>query len=147
MKTSFRTLFFIISLSALSLTGCNKHSEEPGAQSVTVDAQIAANETYTYTLPGDMASQSPEIATQAGQFEKSQLASDNSTYTYVPKANYTGTDQVVISVKEAGHHGGKHRPHLFKIGKPKHGCKDKAERVKQVTINLTIGEAPITVKE
>lgn len=145
MNTTIKSLLFVLSISALSLTSCQKHSEEPEAQSITLDVQIAANETYTYNLPEGMDNQSPVITTQSGTFDRDQLSSDSRTYTYVPKTDYTGTDQVVISVKDEGHHG-KRKPHLFNFGKAKHGCHGGGERVKQVTINLTIGQPAVNVK-
>lgn len=154
-----KKLFFLLTISGTAIVGmqsCNKNDMqevEKAAITQTVDAQLKANESYTFTLTKNLRNDEYRFVTQASHASVSSLgvdASGNRIYKYTPALNYVGTDQVVVSndwEKDGAH------PHNDTCtGPPPQGnppphngnCDKGEEDHYIVTINFTVTDAQTT---
>ncbi len=90
----------LLTLAVLCFISCKKQNDQPSftnsqPQSDIISVSIAPGETYTYnfTDAGKLS-----IVKQAAHFavSTSQAGEVGSSYTYIPAANYTGSDEVVL---------------------------------------------------
>lgn len=147
-------------------TACNKTNTTVTSDPVTesVDVSINANETFQYTLPSTNTSSGFNVETASAKSATNTILTDanGSSFIYIPPANTTGTDVVVISTNpgqnagggcghphphhpdsiNGGNHGGacgKHSRH----GKKHHhagGCNSSGESKHTITFNITINQ-------
>lgn len=105
MKTRI-SLFSMLIAGSLFVASCNKHHK--GTHSVqTINATVDMNKSYQFDLGSVGPRESAEISQQAQHYNFSETSDVNGkghfVYNYMPALNYTGTDQVSITVG-AGHH-------------------------------------------
>lgn len=132
-----KKLFLLIAFASplmLVMQSCEKINDKKDRDDKvvyqTVDAAINANETYTFTLPSANADNPFKITSQASHYQLSRIENNAALFKYIPAADYTGADQVIIS--NAGNGNG---------GCQKNNGKDETQKV--ITINLTIKEINI----
>lgn len=105
MKTRILSFSLLIA-GSLFVASCNKHHK--GTHSVqTINASVEENKSYQFDLGTLAPRESAEITQQAQHYNFSETSDVNGNghfvYNYMPSLNYTGTDQVSITVG-AGHH-------------------------------------------
>lgn len=105
MKTK---ICFVILFLAVCLAGCNNDENEPdpnGPKITEVNGAIKSPESYTYTVPfSGEGNQNVVITKQPAHAESSELLflennlNKGAVYSYTPKKEFVGTDQVELSV-------------------------------------------------
>ena len=95
----------VILIVFFAFTACKK-SEPASAPTTTVDVSVPANQTYRYNFgtvkPTDVVVNTAATHAAGSKVSFISPASDSTAYTFVPDSNYTGTDQVIITV-QGGH--------------------------------------------
>ncbi len=138
------TLFSFVAASTLAFHSCNKMGHDHGTPvttNETVNATIAVNANYTYTLPKIGSEIESAITVQAQHASASTVTTDvngNTVYQYTPVAGYTGTDAVVVTTTGEEDHGGCHHGN-----QGHHHDNDADDKTTVTTINLTITPAPV----
>lgn len=114
MKKVFLGLVAFILLS-LALSSCKKHEEHEGTITYqTVEIVLDMNKSYQYSF-GTIKNKAI-ITKQANSFLVSELdkVSEAVLFNYTPKNNFTGTDEVQVTIGEEEHeHHHKQGPHLL----------------------------------
>lgn len=113
MKTRI-SLFSMLIAGSLFIASCNKHHK--GTHSVqNIDATVDMNKSYQFDLGTAGPRESAEISQQAQHYNFSETSDVNGkghfVYNYMPALNYTGTDQVSITVGAGHHHDCGGQPH------------------------------------
>jgi 5'-3' exonuclease len=111
MKMKKMTL--VLAAASLFLTGmqsCKKEENRKPPIKENINVDLAANQSYTFSLPKNKRDDAYEISSQPAHFAINEVGKDatgNRIYKYTPSLNYHGTDQVVIAnVEEDEHQGG-----------------------------------------
>ena len=147
-------LIAVASASMLCFVSCDKDifdkDDEETVISLTFNATVEFNGTYTFTLPENKSDDPFQITSQAAHFSSSQLVrtgnGDEMIYQYTPARDFSGSDQIVISTVEEKHDGD-HKGSVRRDGGG--GCGDHhgnghrrkhhEEEVEQIiTINIAI---------
>ena len=99
MKRSILIFTFFFSLMAVTQS-CKKEKETTEIKDRTVNATIKKNQSFQYTFGLIGIEDGLDISRQASHSDESMLSRDNSgkiIYSYQPRLDYTGTDQVEIT--------------------------------------------------
>jgi len=89
-----------------AFTSCKKSESTATPTTTTVDVTVPTNQTYRYNF-GNVNPSDIIVTTAATHAAGSKVAfvspqSDSTAFVFVPDSNYTGTDQVIITV-QGGH--------------------------------------------
>lgn len=100
--------FLTIALAGmLFITSCQKHHKGTHATQ-TINATVEMNKPYQFDMGNVSKREAAKITEQAKHFTVSETSDVNgeghTVYNYMPAMNYTGTDEVSITIAE-GHHG------------------------------------------
>lgn len=100
--------FLTIALAGmLFITSCQKHHKGTHATQ-TINATVEMNKAYQFDMGNVSKRETAKITEQARHFTLSETSDVNgeghTVYNYLPAMNYTGTDEVSITIAE-GHHG------------------------------------------
>jgi hypothetical protein len=112
----------------------------------TVEASIKSNETYSFVLPTNTSSSFYQITTQAVNSSVSQIVANTDgsiMYQYTPAANFTGTEDIVISNAEETHTCGERNnppnPKPLKGDCKSHAHTEDAGKIIKIRLNILPG--------
>ena len=135
MKNSF-ALLLVVSAGLTFLSSCRK--EDQGSKMLTTEVMVTLekNQPYVYTLPENTSEEGFMISKQASHFEKSELSTSLNQfyYSYTPARDYTGNDEVIITLAGEEHHDKK--GHHFAGGGG--GCHQDDETGQTIIIHFNI---------
>ncbi len=127
----------------LTVVACRKEEQEVTVTTQEINMSLKQNEAYTFALPTGKCNY--KITTDAAQASVSLISKDangNNIYSYTPKLNYIGSDNVSLSNKKEGEcHSEHHHPHL---GLPKQHCNENEHHEKtinNINIHFVIADA------
>ena len=107
------------------MQSCKKASTD-SVTTQTIDATVVSNQTLQLKLGSVSTTQSVSVDNQATHALVSSVKKDFSAgatvYTYIPAANYTGTDQVIIK----------------SVSDTTHSCPNITKATTIYTVNLTV---------
>jgi hypothetical protein len=146
-----KTLLLLVIAGSIiaGMASCKKEETPALAIMQTVDVNLKAGESYTFSLPKNLHNDPYEITTQAKHASVSQLCEDSSgahIYKYTPEANYSGSDQVIVSNDQ------KHNSNCTASQGPppagtEHGdCNGDKEDHYVITLNFTVKDTVSTNK-
>ena len=139
----------ITGIALIVMPSCRKEGTEKPPIEETVNANVNANESYSYTLPAN-SSGNFNIIQQSAHSSVSQIekdASGNTVYNYTPANGFTGMDVVVISNEKEGHHDCDHDGRKEHHGECRHHgwfhhygkCHHHECQKHKITFNVNVG--------
>ena len=147
-----KKISLVLALAVVSFTqSCRKCDRElkhpqPHVTNQTVNATIAENSSYTYTLPVLARPGISYITAAPAHAGSSTIAADangNIAYQYTPAKNFTGTDVIIITTQDEKNSGGNPLSNYNPgAGQGGHHCSHQGgDNTIVTTINVTVSHA------